>query len=280
MKYENKIKEKPKDVIMSLPRQQETHGGALTDADFWISTWESGARNIKFNPYKPSFIHFHRIFKRHLPAIPCSFFEVGCFPGQHLWYFSKFFGYRVSGIEYMPGKGETVRKLCAAEGINADVISGDFFNFTPAQPYDIVGSFGFIEHFDDTHAVTKKHLDITRPGGVVVITVPNHASPLYNRLLWWSGESLYNAHKRMSLEALIATLMLIPEASIVASGYCGHFGLGYTGTMASLRPYPRILRLFVRIVVLAGELLSRIIPDNRFLSQAMFVVIRRKNEKS
>jgi len=252
---------------------------ALTDESFWGKTWGQNARKVKFSPYKLSFLYFHRIFRRLLPAKPCTFFEVGCFPGHFLWYFSKYFGYDVAGIEYMPQKGDAVRQQCLLEGVDAKIINDDFFRYKPLQRYDIVGSFGFIEHFENSAAVVRKHFEITRPGGLIVITAPNHASPLYKKLLRLSGEELYHAHNQMSLQDLIGCFKRNSALTIVGAGYCGHFGIGYTGTMSALRNQPHIVRILVRGAAYVGELVSQLLPDNAILSQAMYVIARRHETK-
>lgn len=51
----------------------------------------------------------------------------------------------------------------------------DFLKWQSNQQYDIVASFGFIEHFEDPVPVVDRHFRPARLGGYVVITVPNFA---------------------------------------------------------------------------------------------------------
>lgn len=245
----------------------------LTDANYWQKTWGNSKRNVKFCPIKPSFIHFHRLFQKYLPRGSCSFIEVGCFPGQYLWYFEKHFGYKVSGIELLANKVEYIRQACLQEGVNTEIISGDFFSYHFKKKYDIVGSFGFIEHFENPASVVHKHIEITKPGGYIVITAPNHASPLYEKLLLLSGEDCYKAHNRMSFGQLLESVRQENNISIIAAGYCGHFGLGYTG--GALTPLPKLIKLVTRVIVFALGIASKIIPNNKLLSQAMYVIIKK-----
>ena len=48
----------------------------------------------------------------------------------------------------------------------------DFLNFQH-KPYDVVVSFGFLEHFTNWKQMLKKHLQMTSPGGHVIVSVPN-----------------------------------------------------------------------------------------------------------
>jgi hypothetical protein len=43
----------------------------------------------------------------------------------------------------------------------------------PAKKYDLVLSGGFAEHFDDYELVVRRHAEWAKPGGLVVIIVPN-----------------------------------------------------------------------------------------------------------
>ena len=254
---------------------RKTQTKALTNESFWNAEWDRSRRNVRFYPYKPSFVHFHRLFKKYLPMGEKLFFEVGCFPGQHLWYFSKYFGYTVSGIEFLEGKAEKIQMSLAEEGVMAKVIRGDFFKFRSHQQYDIVASFGFVEHFGNTLPVVRKHCEMANPGGLVVITAPNHSSVVYNRLLKLSGVDIYNAHNHMSLNMLISSVRQLRDVDVMASGYIGHLGLGYTGGFVCR--LPRVIRLVTRLMFFALGFVTQIIPDNKVLSQAMYVILKKHN---
>jgi SAM-dependent methyltransferase len=83
-------------------------------------------------------------------------------------------GLEVGGIEYSEaGAAATIKNLHIL-GVKSDhLISGDFFLVKPNKQYDVVMSFGFIEHFDDVDNVVKKHLDWLKPGGVLILGIPN-----------------------------------------------------------------------------------------------------------
>jgi methyltransferase family protein len=56
---------------------------------------------------------------------------------------------------------------------DSQLFNADFFEFVPAKKYDLVLSGGFAEHFDDYESVVTRHAEWTKPGGLVVIIVPN-----------------------------------------------------------------------------------------------------------
>jgi len=99
--------------------------------------------------------------------------EIGCGSGNYMVYIAKEFGYRISGLDYSNNM-EYVRANLELNGIRyGDLFNVDFFDFRPSKKYDLVLSGGFVEHFDDYEGVVRKHAELAKPGGMVVIIVPN-----------------------------------------------------------------------------------------------------------
>jgi SAM-dependent methyltransferase len=103
--------------------------------------------------------------------------EIGSAPGQHLVRLSKELGLIPYGIEYTEEGARLNREMFARHGLSPDnVLHEDFFS--PALDrlsgtFDLVASFGFVEHFADPVPVIKRHLDFCRSGGYVAIVIPN-----------------------------------------------------------------------------------------------------------
>ncbi|MBA4139223.1 MAG: methyltransferase domain-containing protein [Segetibacter sp.] len=98
--------------------------------------------------------------------------EFGCYPGKYLKVFGDF-GLCLNGIDTT----EKVTRLPAffnSKGYCVgDFIRGDLFKYTPGRKFDIVCSFGFIEHFTNWQDVVLLHLKFVKQGGLIFITVPN-----------------------------------------------------------------------------------------------------------
>ena len=47
------------------------------------------------------------------------------------------------------------------------------FNYEVEKKYDLVLSCGLIEHFEDTKAIIKSHIQFLNKGGKLLITLPN-----------------------------------------------------------------------------------------------------------
>ncbi len=152
----------------------QSRAGGLTDAAFWNNYW--GRFSL------PATIDERHSFDRALAGAlrdllgraSGSALEVGCAPGRWLAFLASEFGLLVSGIEYTKDGAEATRRNLTMLGVRFDrVDEADFFAMTPRPIYNVVVSFGFVEHFTDTRAVIERHAEWVRPGGLLVLGVPN-----------------------------------------------------------------------------------------------------------
>jgi len=102
-----------------------------------------------------------------------SFLEVGCVPGRNMVYFAKNYGYQVSGLDYSDAIRYVGPALKAHNIQNFELFQSDLFEFNGDQKYDIVFSAGFVEHFTEPDLVFKKHVDLLRSDGILIISLPN-----------------------------------------------------------------------------------------------------------
>jgi SAM-dependent methyltransferase len=113
-------------------------------------------------------------------------FEVGCFPGRYLNIFGRK-GFELNGIDTTSRVKDDLPEYFKSKNYTIGSFEqGDFLNLNESQKFDAVVSFGFIEHFDNWDVMIQKHINITKKGGYVVITVPNFSGKiqwLLHRLL-------------------------------------------------------------------------------------------------
>jgi SAM-dependent methyltransferase len=120
--------------------------------------------------------------------------EVGCASGDYMVYLNKEFGYRVDGLDYCDHM-DYVRANLLHNGIEgSELFNADFFSCVPARKYDLVFSGGFVEHFDDYELVVKKHAEWAKPGGLVVILVPN-LTHIHKLLCGWFAPEVLRVHR-------------------------------------------------------------------------------------
>ena len=152
---------------------------SLTEKEFWDNYWAScklpSAPNIDFS------------FDRCLAKEICSIFgnngmttnklnilEIGCAPGKWLSYFAQTHGFIPSGIEYSTKGIELTKENMSILGLDySEFYQGDFFEINPEPIYDVVYSFGFIEHFNNAYEILERHLLWLKPDGLLIIGVPN-----------------------------------------------------------------------------------------------------------
>jgi len=156
--------------------QEANREPTLTDQAFWDHYWEnvSGWQNIDTrHSYDRC---FDRVFRRWLtPGPEFKMMEIGCAPGRWLIYFYQQFGYQVAGCDSAPQAVNVTRANLARADVPGEVIFADFMADTiPAQAYDVVLSLGFIEHFTDPWPVIARHACLIKPGGMLVLEVPNY----------------------------------------------------------------------------------------------------------
>ena len=145
----------------------------LTEVVFWENYWKEIKLPVKVNPDFSFDRTLAQVLSKYLPT-QGSVFEVGCAPGKWLSYVAESNGMEVGGIEYSEaGAAATIKNLHILGVKSHTLICGDFFIVKPNKQYDVVMSFGFIEHFDDVDNVVKKHLGWLKPGGVLILGIPN-----------------------------------------------------------------------------------------------------------
>jgi 2-polyprenyl-3-methyl-5-hydroxy-6-metoxy-1,4-benzoquinol methylase len=118
------------------------------------------------------------IYRKYMPAAGASVVEIGSAPGEHLVKLNEAFGLVPYGIEYSASGVEVNQATFRAGGIDpANVIEMDFFSDECLERYrdsfDVVVSRGFIEHFEDAASVVDRHLALLKPGGLLIVSIPN-----------------------------------------------------------------------------------------------------------
>jgi SAM-dependent methyltransferase len=157
---------------------EQGHGGGAEELRVDASAGESAPWWRRDASDYQNFLVWRRL-DMHLPrGSHLRFLEVGAAPGRNLVQFRRRFGYDPYGVEYTDAGMRLMEATLRAHGIpESHAIHADFFaeGFQAAhrESFDVVGSFGFLEHFGRPKEVVRKHLDLVKPGGTLVITIPN-----------------------------------------------------------------------------------------------------------
>lgn len=140
----------------------------------WDSLWKSATRPKTFRNAPLFYLQFNSLMKKHVKE-GSKLLEIGCGGGKFLVYFGQNFNCELFGIDYSPAGYQLAQKNLELSGLRGTVVCEDVFNCRtiPKQSFDVVFSGGFIEHFDDPELVLKKHIEYLKPGGLLIIEVPN-----------------------------------------------------------------------------------------------------------
>jgi len=129
-----------------------------------------------FQPKIVTKVKFADIFKKFLAPDPNqSVLEIGCSGGKFLCYLTKTFQFQPYGIDFSDGLART-RETFKVNGLpEPTLFQADLFTWQAPRQFDLVCSFGFVEHFENFEAVVRKHADLVAPGGTLIISLPHFA---------------------------------------------------------------------------------------------------------
>ncbi|MGE0030064.1 MAG: class I SAM-dependent methyltransferase [Steroidobacteraceae bacterium] len=154
--------------------------------------------------------------------------EAGCARSGVLPLFAKKLGFWVSGIDYSPNGCEQTRLMLEREGIQAEVHCLDVFSIPDdlVERYDVLVSFGLIEHFSDTTAIVAALARLIKPGGLIFTNVPNMFGvtgflqkvmdkDVFDIHVPLSAEAVRNAHELAGLQVVDCDYFLSVNLGVV-----------------------------------------------------------------
>ena len=156
-------------------------------------------------------------------------FEVGCFPGTYLSIFGEL-GYELYGIDLTPRVETDLPLWLKNRGYKVGkFFQADFLKYNDENKYDIVSSFGFIEHFINWDDILIKQARLVKEGGYLVVQIPNFRGFIQRTLHIFLDKENYNLHNISSMNPdLWANIIRKMDFEIVYYGYFGafHFWIG------------------------------------------------------
>ena len=257
----------------------------LSKKEQWESRWSRANKSkLAFDPEQPLFRETHRILHNYLPQTDNGkFLEVGAYPGKYLWYFHKYFGYEPWGVEYVESCAHQAQEMLDSAKIPAHIIVEDFFNldsdqYIEGKGWDLVASFGFVEHFDEPEAAVSKHLEVTRPGGMVVVSVPNHAG-WNGKIMRYIDKDKWKQHNCMSLNDLVEAFNKAGHNKILFSGHAGHIGFWNACVYENAKEIMGKLYPLLRAPLWSIEKLGQwVVPNNKYSSPEILVIAKKLDE--
>lgn len=224
---------------------------------------------------------WHVLLPRYLAVDPNrKVLEVGSAPGGNLIQFKNKFQYQPFGVEYTKNGADSNRETFAIHGISPkQVIEADFFSESFhhdfREKFDVVFSWGFIEHFTDVDEVIEKHMALLKPGGQLVVSIPNLRGFNYYTLSKYLPKVIPLHNLTIMNLPVYRKLFARPD---LTSQYCGYHG-GIHLLMAAVDEAPMskaMLKLFRSSQVVANMMQSVTGPlDSRWTSPFLLYVGRK-----
>lgn len=150
---------------------------------YWDRIWTKHDVPNTIEPCEPSFrdyvfqrfrAYFHQLFSgRETRGL--KLLEIGCARSVWLPYLAKEFGFKIYGIDYSEAGCVQAEQVLGKAGVKGEVVCADFFSPPDhfIEAFDVVISFGVVEHFSDTSGCLRAFSKFLKPGGLLVTNVPN-----------------------------------------------------------------------------------------------------------
>ncbi len=245
----------------------------LTTTAYWDAD-----RGERFDPWVVNSSPYSEVLERVLPRRSdwtCA--EIGAYPGGILCDLAKRFGYKPVAIEYS-AHTDRIQRMFEHNGLSGIVENRDFLGIQESAVYDVVCSFGFVEHFADPREVVARHLRLTKPGGYVVLSVPRidgFQGALYEATYLpdeWDRIRASHNPRAMNLDTL-KRFASIAGDEIVFADYLFGASIYFPWNADFVRPEMRWLVRYLND--LDGTLRSA--PSSAFHSPHALVIVRRGN---
>lgn len=171
------------------------NNNSLTTPEYWNN-------NLKF--FKINKCSYSEYYKKFLDVDKDkNCIEIGAFPGKQLGYLAKEFHYLPTALDFVDNIVFVKKNLEFNNIFNCKIIKKDFLKWKPKEKYDVVCSHGFVEHFQDYDDVIKKHIDILKDKGILIITIPYlEFFQLWLRKILYTKEKYKQVMKTHNLEIM------------------------------------------------------------------------------
>jgi len=240
----------------------------LTDRAFWKSFWES-KKDLVFY-LKPNYVFGDILAKLIEEKNIKNAIELGGFPGYYATYLKKYQHLDTTLFDYFIHEG-LIDQLLEKNGLkhgDVNIIEADLFAYKPERLYDMVLSFGLIEHFNDTKAIIGTHLQFLKPGGILFITLPNFKS-VNGWIQRKFDKENYDKHNISSMNPkLLVEYCRQLGLREVESYYHGKF----TVWLEKNAGQGKMVKALVKTIWIAGKLLTKLVPvESKALSPYIVV---------
>lgn len=227
--------------------------GRKTDPAHWNAAWRQPIRNRLPSRLNVGVRNVTRLVAKHVRPGD-RYLEIGCAPGKMLAWVASVLKAQVAGLDYSEPGISHCRRLFRALELEAEFFQEDLFDHhVPVASFDVVTSFGVIEHFDDVGPVVQCHLDLVKAGGLALMVVP-HFGGVYGAVQRWCDPSLLAMHNTSIMSP--RSLSELVNRRGVESVRAYPFGSVSPWAVSPHRQLPRVASLATSLAVNALGLLQ------------------------
>jgi len=255
-----------------------------TKKNYWDKNWRNAGSGIKPTRRRKNYFWkrldtvFDSIF-RGPKANKKLLIEIGAGGSEWLPAISRAYGFKAYGLDYSQEGCERARKNLKEKKLKGEIICSDMFN-PPKKllnKFDVVCSFGLVEHFTDTTAAINACAKYLKPNGIIVTLIPNMTglNGFFYKLL---NKDIFDTHIPLTLNQLIQS-----HKNANLDVYYKSYLLGLPSVIDKDRNEIRFTRKFFRKI---AHLFTKFIwwweekgigvPENRFTSPYMICIAKSK----
>lgn len=198
--------------------------------------------------------------------------EIGCFPGSYLTIFGDL-GYKLYGIDFCKDLNLLPEFLKNRGYSTGDFWQEDFLGFNHPHKFDIVASFGFIEHFTNWVEILERHISLLNNKGYLIVEVPNFIGPFQHWLHANFDKARFDRHHIPAMDIEKWTDILDKRGlKIIHKGYFGRFRFWITRN--EKRAF--FTKVFLRSLKLSRGPLKILLPKNNKMYSPFGGIIAQK----
>jgi SAM-dependent methyltransferase len=197
----------------------------IASVSHWESVWKKTESVRGFSTLNYYDFRLSKLFQS-LVAPGSKVIEIGCGGSRWIGYFDRVMHCETWGIDYSP-EGLAITQRSSAGRDSVHLVAGDFFDESalPGEYFDFIYSHGFIEHFPEADLVTRRMLQILRPGGRMMTLVPNFLSA-YGRIQRIVNRATFDKHVVMTTAMLDGAHLAAGLKAVAPARFFGCFGPG------------------------------------------------------